>query len=223
MYDLINGDQVKLFTVPFLMETTDGYEIQESLGSLIHFSNGDAVPYETLYYCYTEDFIIFNYMDEKSLIHIIKDGKLFGSISLDDMSGFKFSDKTKVFSTYGTRLNVSSYEEMINLLDDFNAYDVIASNIRRNNLSELREIAKIEDKEEVKARIASFQQKNSTIEAESAYDKYLRKWIIPDEDSRIKKFGMLKHLFLYSEDGNIKNYCLDSIKQMIKADPDFLK
>lgn len=221
MYDTLNGNQVKLFKVPFLIETDGSYEIQEGLGSFYFFSNGDEVPFRTPYYDYTENFVIFDYMSKNNPIHIIKNGKLFKSLSLKEMASFQFDDCFKVFGNYGERVSISCYEDMLSVIDDFKKYDNIASAIRRKNLEELREIAAIEDVEEKRKRILAYQENDKSVEVANAYTLYMRKWIMPSEDKVREKFGMLKFIYEKSEDVNIKAYCSQEMKKILKDNTNF--
>lgn len=221
MYDTLNGNQVKLFKVPFLIEVNGSFEIQEGLGSFSFYSNGDVVPFKTPYYDYTEDFIVFDYRTEDKPIHIIKDGKLSKSLSLKEMADFEFDSKFKMFGKFGEGLNVFCYEDMLEIIDDFKSYDSIASAIRQKNLKELRKIAAIEEAEEKQKMIERYQKKHNNLEVANAYTSHMGKWIIPPEDDCRKRFGMLKYIFDKSEDVNIKDYCRQEMKQILKENKDF--
>ena len=125
MYDSINGEQVKCFGVPCYY-SEDG--VHPMGGALKGYGNGDKVPYKTLWYDFTPNFVIVDfdpYWAEKEgeiLFHIIRDGKVFKTCGIDELNDDDF-DGIEVFVDYwGYILNVNTKEGCLKKKEDAKIY-----------------------------------------------------------------------------------------------------
>lgn len=129
MYDYINGEQVKVFYMPIYDDRDK--DTWHSGGSMREYNNGDSVPLKTLYYNRPKNFIIFDENDYEGnpIIHIIKDGKVFGTFRLSEANPSLFDDNELVFNYYGGTIKIKSVQD---------CYDFIKETKERNK--EVKEI-----------------------------------------------------------------------------------
>ena len=110
MYDVINDDQVKMFTVCFpVLEDTGEYSIYESGGECKAYNIGDEVPWKRRYYNLGKNFDIvdmfsddydYDAKEEAILIHQIRNGKVFASVPYNKHNGiFEFD----AYTSYGIK------------------------------------------------------------------------------------------------------------------------
>ena len=126
MYDVINGDQVKMFTVCYPVLQDDGnIEFRCSGGELKEYGNGAEVPWKRNYYNIGKNFDIvdmfsddydFDAGTEAILIHQIRNGKVFASVPYDKHNGiFEFD----AYTSYGIKFKsinkaiLADYKEKI--------------------------------------------------------------------------------------------------------------
>lgn len=119
MYDYLGDYQIKIFNVPIFYELEIYGGLGTMGGSLFSYDKGEDLPLQTLWYKYPKNFTILDedayegYSDEsKQVVHIIKEGKYFDTILLED-----FDEKDigqKVYNYYGVLLNVKSKQDMYN-------------------------------------------------------------------------------------------------------------
>lgn len=121
--DYINGEQVKCFYTP-----TYSDNMYYSNGKCCEFKDGDSVPSKELWYDYTDNFIIIDYIYSgvNPLIHIIKDSKIYKTTNLENLVDSDFIDNNKVIDYYGKELNISSTEDILNFINDKNELDGIS-------------------------------------------------------------------------------------------------
>lgn len=116
MYDIINGFQVKCFTVPiyygrgvFGLEEFKDYGLGFSGGSLRSYHVGDEVPYKTWWYDYTPDFNVID-ADGEETVYKIRNGKVInvkrGNLRVQDFEGINLC-----VGYHGTMLHIKEYEE----------------------------------------------------------------------------------------------------------------
>lgn len=128
MYDTINDEQVKVFSVP----VGHGNDVWLSCGSLIYFGDGSEVPYKTWWYNYTKDFNIIDDMDhifnpdEPIIIHKIRDGKVVSTITgWENVLHSDFDGINLCVSYYGDLLKIRSYKEAEQYLKNTKEYHTI--------------------------------------------------------------------------------------------------
>lgn len=116
MYDIIHGEQVKCFYTPCLshdmdvkwgLPPVDRLDLWGSTGNLITYHFMDKVPYKTMWYDYTKNFMIFDpeYLGGGDLIHVVKGGRYIHSFSKDHLNTIIFPI-TVVIDYYGNPLNI---------------------------------------------------------------------------------------------------------------------
>ena len=145
MYDTINDEQVKVFSVP----VGHGDDIWLSCGSLIYFEDGSEVPYKTWWYDYTKDFNIIDDMEhifnpeEPIVIHKIRDGKVVSTITgWENVVRSDFDGINLCVSYYGDLLNIKNYDEADQYLKNQSEYHIIRD-LKREKANKLwREVSK---------------------------------------------------------------------------------
>ena len=90
LYDVINGEQVKVFSTPLI--GMPDFILSSCLsfggGSLNSYEKGDKIPYKSYCYNLTKDFNIIDtepYQYDYPIIHIIRDGINKGCFSLNNI------------------------------------------------------------------------------------------------------------------------------------------
>lgn len=103
MYDTLNGEQVKCF--PWysfdVMPLAQAGFINGHGGSLAYYGDGSKIPYRSLAYNYSKNFIIFNFNPDLDpndgsnwVAHVIEDGLLKASVYKED-AGEEFEEMLK--------------------------------------------------------------------------------------------------------------------------------
>ena len=112
MYDYLNGEQVKCFyRVIHHKDSLDNkWEFSHSGGQLRGYTNGSKLPLKTFHYNYPKDFLILDEND--SILHTIKDGKLFNTESVRMIESIDNNLLKNVYSYYGLELNINSLDEL---------------------------------------------------------------------------------------------------------------
>lgn len=123
LYDYINGEQIKIFYHPIFDENSK--DTWHSGGSMIDYNTGEQVPIKTLYYNRPKDFLVFdeNEYQNNPLLHVIKDGVIFNTISLKDATDDLFINNILVLNYYGYELNIKSKEDCYNFMKESNEYE----------------------------------------------------------------------------------------------------
>ena len=132
MYDYINGEQIKCFYSPIFNKD---YGVWHSGGSLIGYSNGDELPLKTMYYKYASNLAILDIIDiakKEYLLHIIKDGKVFKSVSGKDLIDEDLKNIESFINYYGTELNIKSKKDIINFINEKENIETSIKNIRKD-------------------------------------------------------------------------------------------
>lgn len=212
MYDTINDEQVKVFTVP----VGYGDNIRLTGGSLLYFGNGDDVPYKTWWYDYTDNFnIIDEYAhavnpNEPVIVHKIREGKVAGTLSWVDVSPADFYGVGLCVSYVGDILSIRTYAEAEMFLRNSADFRAIAEAKRAKAYKFLEEIPRImrgtaeeEKKDEAAAeRIMEYEKMKDACEKE--LEPYRRVLISPFMmEDKYEKEHML---------GEILDLIIDNIK-----------
>ena len=145
MYDVINDDQIKMFTVCFpVLEDTGEYSIYESGGECKAYNIGDEVPWRRRYYNLGKNFDIvdmfsddydYDAKEEAILIHQIRDGKVFKSIPFNEHDGnFEFD----AYTSYGIKFKEINKE----VLKDYKEKLLYLQKLRTPKDDMLKEIQK---------------------------------------------------------------------------------
>lgn len=118
MYDYINGNQIKCFYTPlfYVCDILEDNYINHSGGSLTGFNTGCKVPFKTMYYNYSKDFIIYDYRAD-NFVHIIKDGMVYETILLDKLSDEYIS--YICIDYFGNKLNIKTKDDMFVIKNEF--------------------------------------------------------------------------------------------------------
>ena len=130
-HDYINGVETLVFYHPVF----DVY-LKNTInigGFTTSYYTGNQVPIKTLYYNRPKDFLVFdeNEYQNNPLLHVIKDGIVFDTISLKDATDDLFGGNILVLNRYGDELNIKSKE---------NCYSFIKDSIKYNqNLKKIKE------------------------------------------------------------------------------------
>lgn len=128
VFDEINGEQVKCFYIPYYCHNS----VIHSGGLCNHYYDGSDVPWATLYYNYTDNFIIHDMYD--GLIHIIKDGKVLETVKVEDVTEEHCLGINKLITYSGWEYKITSYEEFNRYLKNIDEY-----NKKRDNWQKRRE------------------------------------------------------------------------------------
>lgn len=130
LYDYINGEQVKAFYSPIYDNDTKG--TWHSGGRMVGFDNGDEVPLQTLYYKRPSNFMILDENSQNStpILHVIKDGKVYGTFNVEDFNDNLFKDNSLVLDYYGRAINIKESKECYEYIKDF---DIRYEKIRKIN------------------------------------------------------------------------------------------
>lgn len=210
MYDYINGEQVKCFYTPlfYIDDIIEDKCISYSGGSLTGFNTGDKVPIQTMYYNYSKDFVVYDYRND-NFAHVIKDGKVYETILLDDLSdeylSFIFIDY------YGNALNIKNKEDVFNIKKQFN----ILFEDKLNISLKIKENSNKRDEfiEQIKSIIQKFNEKWVVLEFENEkyFGELITTYIWLKENCKtteeIDDFNLCKSLFIkaLTENKNIIN------------------
>lgn len=198
MYDYINGNQIKCFYTPlfYVCDILEDNYINHSGGSLTGFNMGCKVPFKTMYYNYSKDFIIYDYRDD-NFVHIIKDGMVYETILLD-----KLSDEYMSYSCvdyFGNKLNIKTKDDMF---------------VIKNEFKDL-----FENKRKISRKIKEnpSMRKQYIDEMKALNEEFNNKWIIVEFKDE-KYFGELISNYLWlknTEDVNDFNLCKSLIIKLL--------
>lgn len=131
MYDDINGEQVKCFSyVHYYEDKFSNDNVYYICGKLKSYGNGNRIPFKTLSYNYTRNFIILLvkpfqfFTDNENInfcIHVIKDAKVSGTYySNDEIPDNIFDDNNMVIDYYGSKLNIKCKEDIYDYTKQLN-------------------------------------------------------------------------------------------------------
>lgn len=128
MYDILGGHQVKCFYEPTISHDVDAkfglppvneLNMWMTGGSLHEFSPLQRVPYKSMWYDYTENFMIFDLRGSEShLVHIISMGRYMFSIHYQALNMILFPI-SNVIDVYGTPLNITSMTDFENIISEY--------------------------------------------------------------------------------------------------------
>lgn len=128
LYDYINGTQVKCFyDCLYSKSPKRKSSIYFTHGNLITYNTGESVPYKTMYYNYTPNFIVYDYRNKNYPLHIIREGKVYKSVLLADVISEDLLENQMVIDYYGTPLKVATIGDMQKLHCNFQLYDELAA------------------------------------------------------------------------------------------------
>lgn len=142
MYDYINGEQIKCFYNPIFQKE---YGLWHSGGSLISYNNGDKLPLKSLFYNYSSNLGILditNLSDRKYILHIIKDGRVFKTVSDKDLVDSDLNGVNSFINYYGIKLNLKSKTDILNFMNDKEKFETYLKSIRKNANSILSNLNK---------------------------------------------------------------------------------
>lgn len=230
MYDYLNGEQVKCFSIPivyidrdFMRDDEEERVCMSSMGGLLRgFNKGDKVPYRTNIYNYGKDFIVFDYrgFEEEYIVHFIKDGKV---------SEYYHAEKLPpvipvmlVVDNYGNPLNIKSRNDFFEIIEDHKNY------IEKQYFTGCREIRGLFDD-----YIESVRNNTPREDLKKEYDKlsedlrertmavFRKKWFADDRKVVSNNIGWLVDILLNEPKGEEEtNRLLERYKQENK---DFMK
>lgn len=218
MYDNFGPTQVKCFSIPHVFWSKksgkifdEGLNVSYSGGSLLSFRHGEEVPYKTLYYCYGENFMIYDFRTwDDSLpenVIVIENGKWAFSAPY---SSEKIKDKIStgkfiVIDKYGDRINITKPEDFETIYQDFKqsekeydsrekaymksiGYEYIGDifNARREGKLNSDEIEKIFNGIE----------KNNRAVFDETLGEFNDKWYIRDPYEKYMVLGVIWHVYL---------------------------
>lgn len=123
LYDYLNGEQIKFFSVP-MIGIDDGSISKGNLlyfggGQFRSFEKGKKVPYKTLFYNFGENFNIIDlepYENDECMINLIRNGINTGFVFISDTEAKNVDLSLPTYEIRGTKLNVSSIEDIKNLI-----------------------------------------------------------------------------------------------------------
>ena len=134
MYDHIINNQVKCFYVP-CSYSNDG--VHPLGGELKYFGKGNEVPYKTLYYDYSPNFIVIDISPEEEedlvVFHLILNGKVKNSYNYKDMDNKYFQKVENVIDYNGDFLTISKKEEALILKENQNLYYEEYKRLKKNH------------------------------------------------------------------------------------------
>lgn len=138
-YDIINGEQEGAFTKQEYCQDSPAGFLYKRHGNLTHYKNGDCIPYRSLSYNYTKDFIILDSTpaQEEAVFtaHIIRDGKLEKTLYSNDLPSDFEEDLQKanyIIDKYGICLkNIKNIIDVLNFISDFKKYRKYIQKIRK--------------------------------------------------------------------------------------------
>ncbi len=142
MYDYLNGEQVKCFSIPLSYieknENNEDTVCLTSMGGLLEvYNKGDEVPYRSTIYNYGEDFIVYDYRgySDSIYVHIIKNGKVSDYFKLSELP--KLIPVLPVINNQGDILKISSRDDYFNISKDYKEY---IDNKYFNGLKQIRHL-----------------------------------------------------------------------------------
>jgi hypothetical protein len=215
MYDTLNGEQVKCFSwVTYGHGTPCGEMFSAHGGSCDYFNTGEEVPWKSLTYNYTRNFLIVDLNNSLSMdvvcpitVHRIVDGKLEGTYypQEDDISEDLFWPNFKVISYLGEELNIHSIPDLYEYYRDTRDQDRMWKEAwerypdYRGELSRLTHTRPKDQSSpeymEFLAKSAELMQKIDKVredrqaELDSITGVFQKKWDVPDTHAQEHTFG----------------------------------
>lgn len=251
MYDNFGPTQVKCFFVPHVFWSRErgkifdeGLDVSYSGGSLLSFKRGKEVPYKTPYYCYGENFMIYDFRTwNDSLpedVIVIEDGKWSFSAPY---SSKKIKDKIStgkfiVVDKYGDRINITEPEDFENIYQEFRQsekeYDSREKAYRKSIDHEYADIVSSFGKEgrpssegkpgsnELKKFFDDIE-KNSRAIFNETLGKFNDKWYIRDPYEKYMVLGAIWYVYLTKDisDNDWKLIISDFARQVKERFGDF--
>lgn len=142
MYDYINEEQVKCFYGVYFNKN---FGLCTSGGDLLSFKTGDVVKTCKLHYNYSDNFAIV--VEEEgyttATIHIIKDKKVFKTVSLSDIKEADLEGINTFIDYYGGKLNISSVEDIKQFLKDNLAFSKTTKKLEKAHINLSNKFTKI--------------------------------------------------------------------------------
>lgn len=218
MYDNFGPTQVKCFFVPHVFWSRgkdkifdEGLNVSYSGGSLLSFKQGKEVPYKTPYYCYGENFMIYDFRTwDDSLpedVIVIEDGKWsfsapYFSKKIKDKIG---TGKFIVVDKYGDRVNIIEPEDFENIYQGFKqsekeydsrekAYRESIDHKYADVISDSRKGEKLSS-DELKKLFDDIEENSRAIFNETL-GKFNDKWYIRDPYEKYMVLGAIWHVHL---------------------------
>lgn len=131
MYDYMGGNQIKCFYQPVVCHDLEdlGLPLVSKLdmfasgGGLHEYRHFSKVPFKTMWYDYTPNFMIFDpkYSTPNGIVHIIRFGRYVCSVNYQVINPVLFPITT-VIDTHGTKLKISKKEDFGHMLRDYVEY-----------------------------------------------------------------------------------------------------
>lgn len=112
MYDYLNGEQVKCFyrIVHYKDNSNNSWQFSHSGGQLRSYVDGSKLPLKTFHYNYPNNFLILD--ENSSILHTIKNGKLFNTEPLRMVKSIDFNLFKNVYNYNGLELNINNINEL---------------------------------------------------------------------------------------------------------------
>lgn len=200
MYDTINGEQVKAFPIPYISNNRPC----TSCGNLRGWGNESPVPYKTMWYNYSPNFLILDlhgslFGDNEILIHVVTDGKVEKTICLnihDIESNFPiiYQDGQNVMDYYGERIDVHTNDGLRQFILDTIEYDLEKGPIAKKYSKETNEVLR-----KLKTEISEEKQKELIERLDILHNEYqsamdlvgrdLKQWYVPWCPEKVETLG----------------------------------
>lgn len=228
MYNYLNGEQIKCFSVPIVYigndYTTDS-EVDRvcfaTMGGMLEsYRIGDEVPYKSSIYNFGKDFIVYDYRGitymgdyDTPLVHFIRDGKVASFCHVDKLP--LDIPRMLVIDNNGNPLNIQSRDDFFSIAKEFK------EKIDGEYYSGLREIRDMFDdyidslreenpKEELKAEY----ERRAEELRKRTFDVFREKWYLDDSKYVSNQIGWLVDMMLREPKGSEEsNIILDRYKQ----------
>lgn len=209
MYDYMGGEQIKCFPLAFVDSEDNKFNLRCIDGDFRGYRKGDRVPYQTLYYNYGKDFLIFDYMaalveEDDIYVHIVEKGKYVKTIKYNKLP--KNYNIKKVVNKNGKELNINSSADLSLFITELS-----------NNIKKDRELTEYYNKEfgvkgynirELKEKSVSSEEfmadldkrkKIFDIVCEETTRPFSKKWYVEEELEENLLVGYLLHCYIKSE------------------------
>lgn len=206
LYDYINGEQVKCFYKAYYSDNSfDEAIVSFSYGELGSYRDNDKVPYRTLFYNHTKNFVVFDYRNSDNLIHIIKDGRVYKTTHLKRITSLDGIEK--VIDYYGRTLKIHKIEDFKKLIDDYKIYTMLSEPLNKFNVEKSNE--RFRDSSTMGKKKAYEKYLEATNEIrnglEILYNKYINCWYEPKSNNEL--MGEMIHSIImfeaYMEDSEL--------------------
>jgi hypothetical protein len=215
MFDTLNGEQVKCFSwVTYGHGDPCGEIFSAHGGSCDYFNTGDEVPWKSLTYNYTRNFLIVDLDNSSSMdvscpviVHRIVDGKLEGTYypKEDDISEDLFWPDFRTIGYMGEELNIHSIPDLYEYYRDTRDQDRMWKETWEkypDHRGELSRLAHARPKDqsspeymEFLAKSAELMQKidkvreDRQVELDSVTGAFRKKWNVPDTHAWERTLG----------------------------------